>query len=145
MDGSRWRWRHNPILLGLLLGWLIGMLWWAGLVIALEPYVVTHTVFSLLAGAPLVAIPWAVVGMVAGAVTWAVRGLWVPVASGLGVLGGGVYSLASPPYDGWLALTMPVCCLGGVLLGVAVGATAGIAWRQFVGKGWGGRQRPFTP
>jgi hypothetical protein len=134
MDESRSHWRRNPIFLGTFLGWLIGMLWWAGLIV-----VGTHEgewlskVVSLLVYAPLVAIPWAVIGLVAGVVAWAVRGPWVVVASGLGLFGGGVYSLTSSPFDGWLALTMPVYCLGGALAGVAVGAAAGVAWRLLAG------------
>jgi len=140
MGDSRSSWRRNPFVLGALAGWATGMLWWAGLMVAFGPSTVVTTgsggleereitVLSRLRYAPLVAIPWAVVGLVAGAVWSAVRGPWVPAGAGLGVVAGGGYSLATSPLDGWLAMTMPVCCLGEALTGIAVGALVGVVWR----------------
>lgn len=117
-------WRH-PILLGLIAGWLVGMLWWAGLMIAFFGPSIATT-FELVK-APLVAAPWGVVGLMVGAVNWLVRGFWVPAAAALGTVGGGVYSLATSPFDGWLALTMPVSCFAGTIVGLVVGCVCGVA------------------
>ena len=102
--------------------WAAGMLWWAGLMVAFGPSAVITTgdsgleerritVLSRLRYAPLVAIPWAAVGLFAGAVVSAVPGPWVPAAAGLGAITGGAYSAATSPFDGWLTITMPLCCL----------------------------------
>ena len=134
------RWPLHLLLLGALVGCVAGMLWWAGLVVAFGPSTEVTigsrgfeqrkiTVLSRLVYAPLVALPWAVVGVVAGGATAGVRGPWVPVATALGLFAGGVYSLANSPFDGWLAITMPIWCLGGALGGIAVGALAGSIWR----------------
>ncbi|MCE9567741.1 MAG: hypothetical protein K8U57_37555 [Planctomycetes bacterium] len=125
-------WKRNPFVLGPLIGLLTGMLWWAGLMIASGPSVAVTieggsvvereiTVASRLLYAPIAAIPWAAVGLLVGAIAAAVRGPWVPVAAAFGTVGGGVYSLATSPFDGWLAITMPICCLVGGLAGTAVG------------------------
>ena len=116
--------------LAMLAGWLVGKLWWVGLVIVLEcENGIGSRVASLVAHAPLMAIPWAVVGLVIGAVTLAVRSPWVPVAAALGATGGGVYILATSPLDTWLAMTMPMFCLGGALAGTVAGAVGTLAWR----------------
>ena len=141
MNKSRAGWRRNPFLLGALAGWVVGMLWWAGLIVAFGPStVVTNgvggiekrpvTVLSQMRYAPLVAVPWSVVGLIAGAITSAVRGPWVPAATGLGLVAGGVYSLVTSQFDGWLALTMPIACLGGALVGSLIGAGVGSAWQS---------------
>jgi hypothetical protein len=152
MGESRSGWRRNPLLLGPLTGWLAGMAWWAGLMVAFGPSVrVTHegerpiTVASRLVYAPLVAVPWAGVGLVAGAVASAVRGPWVPTAAGLGTAAGGAYSLATSPFDGWLALTMPVDCLAGALAGSVVGAGLGVAWRSLAAGNAPDAEPPLHP
>jgi hypothetical protein len=133
---SRSKWWRNSLVLGPLAGWVVGMLWWAGLMVAFGPSVVVTndgerpiTVASRLVYAPVVAVPWAVVGLLVGAVALAVRGPWVPASAGLGTISGGGYSLATSSFDGWLALTMPVCCLAGALVGGIAGAGLGAAWR----------------
>ncbi len=61
-------WHTSPLVLGPLLGWLSGMLWWTGLMIAFGPATVVTsegerpiTVASRVVYAPLVAVPWAIV------------------------------------------------------------------------------------
>ena len=71
--------------------------------------------------APVVAVPWAVVGMVVGTVSNFARGYWVPALAALGTVAGGVYSLQTSLFDGWLALTMPIDCLLGTFLGMGIG------------------------
>jgi hypothetical protein len=141
MGESRSNWLRNLLVLGPLAGWFTGVACWAGLMVAFGPSVaVTHegerpiSVASRLVYAPLAAVPWAVVGLVAGAVASAVRAPWVPLAAGLGAVAGGAFSLATSPFDGWLALTMPVCCLAGALAGCVVGAVAGIVSRSLAGS-----------
>jgi hypothetical protein len=132
MGEARWNWRRHPLVLGPLAGWLAGMAWWAALVVAFG----THdgegsiTIASRLVYAPLVAIPWAVVGLVVGALTWAIGGPWVPVPAGLGAVTVGALTLATGPLDGWLVVTMPVGCLGAALAGCVVGAVAYALWRS---------------
>src|SRR5438270_5098999 len=115
------------ILVGVGTGWLVGMLWWSGLMVTFGPSVaVTHdstgwherqiTVWDRLRYAPLTAVPWAVVGGIVGAAAGRLGGYAVPLASLAGTVAGGVYVLATTPVDGWLALTMPGYCLAGTLI-----------------------------
>jgi hypothetical protein len=101
------RWCRNPLLVCPLVGWLIGMAWWAGLMVAFGPAtVVTHsgerpiTVASRVAYAPLVALPWAAVWVLVGIANAQFRGVWVPAAAALGTVGGGAYAVATNPFDG---------------------------------------------
>ena len=121
-------WR-SPYLLGAAAGWLAGMLWWSGLMVAFGPTVIVSqdgereiSVASHLAYAPVVATPWAAVGMVIGAIAAAARGPWVSVSAAVGTVAGGAYSLAASPFDGWLVFTMPIYCFCGSLGGAVVGA-----------------------
>jgi hypothetical protein len=139
MAESPSRWCSNPLILGPLIGWLVGVLWWAGLMIAFGPTVIvtrdsqwTIPVALRLLNAPLVAIPWAVVGFVAGVIASIVRGPWVPTGTALGAIVGGSYSLTVRRFDGWLALTMQIDCLGAALAGVIAGAMLGVIWRGLV-------------
>jgi hypothetical protein len=117
---------------GLVVGWMVGMLWWASLMIAFGPSVaVTHdsegwherqiTVWSRLVNAPLVAIPWAIVGGIVGAVIgW--RGGWLEIVTVFGGMIGGIcHSLLLNVFDGWLALTMPINAFVGTFIGLAGG------------------------
>ncbi len=130
-DWLRWR---NPIVLGPLVGWGVGIVWWITLMIAFGPtHVVTErpeetiTVCDRVLYAPIVAIPWAVVGFIVGGLTALVKSWAVPLCAALGTMAGSVYVLATEPFDGWLAMTMPVACLGGTLLGMLIGG----AWGAF--------------
>ncbi len=124
------RWTRNPMVLGLVLSWLVGIVWWTGLLIA----GVIHDGMNglehlrLLIYAPLVAVPWAVVGLVSGGFTLVVPGWWVPFATVVGGLAGGTYCVMGSPFDGWLALTMPVYCLGWALAGAPIGVLIGAFW-----------------
>jgi hypothetical protein len=144
MDVPRKGWRH-PALLGLLAAWLVGMLWWAGLMIAFAltdgPYAERPMrVASLLAVAPLVALPWAVVGLIVGAMTLLVQGKWIPAGAAVGAVGGAVFSLVTSYFDGWLALTMPANCFVGAFLGLVVGGVCGV-----ISKSWAGHRRRLAP
>ncbi len=131
MTAEQCSWRQSPLVLGPLFGWLVGMLWWTGLMVAAAihdgPHGFRH--LGLIVYAPLVAIPWAVVGLVSGGVTAWVPGPWVLVATGAGIIVGGASTVLTSPFDGWLALTMPFYCLAWALAGVPVGAVVGIGWQ----------------
>jgi hypothetical protein len=131
MTAEQSSWRRNPLVLGPLLGWLVGMFWWIGLTVAFAIYDGPNGFrhLGMIVYAPLVAIPWAVVGLVSGGIAVWIPGLWVPVATGVGVIAGGAYTVLTSPFDGWLAMTMPVDCLGWALAGVPIGALAGVGWQ----------------
>lgn len=136
MSESRVGWRRNPFILGPLVGWLIGIFWCVGLMIAFGPSTVvtsdgehTITVLSRLRYAPVAAIPWAVTGLIIGCFTAATRSRWVAASACVGLVAGGIGAIAGNPLDGWLAIMMPLCCLGGAF-GGALAAVAVIAvWR----------------
>jgi|GEM_PF-6249318 len=138
MSASRlglWR----PILLGLVYGWIIGMVWWAALVLAFgSSTVVTsaggvlveerRSVFARLTYAPLAALPWAAVGVVVGALVL-FSGRFVAIAACAGVLVGGAVPLLTDPFDGWLSITMPVWCLGSALASALAACVIAVCWR----------------
>jgi hypothetical protein len=118
------------------------MVWWAALVLAFGAKTVVtsadgvlvevrRSVFALLLYAPLVALPWAIVGVVVGALVL-LGGRLVAVAACVGVLVGGAVPLLTGPFDGWLSITMPVWCLGSALacaLAACVMACVAAIWR----------------
>lgn len=130
-------WIRNPCLFGLVCGWLIGMLWWSGFILAAGPSArVTYAerirveepipVSSRLLYAPLVAIPWAVIGLIVGAVNLLFPGEHVLWMSFSGTVFGGAFCLLQKPFDGWLALSMPVYCF----IGTAIGLVSSITRRK---------------
>jgi hypothetical protein len=132
IDGRWWR---QPAWQGLISGWLVGMLWWAGLMVAFGPSTIVEgargvvverpiTVASRLIYAPLMAIPWAFVGLLVGVAKSHFRGQWVTSAAAVGTVAGGVCALATHLFDGWLTWIMPACCLGGALIGLVLGVVA---------------------
>jgi len=123
---------ERPVLRGFLFGWLIGMLWWIGLVIALDKS--WDSKLKAWLYAPLYTVPWAVVGFIVGGFNAHYRGYWIPVTAITGLLIGFVYSLAMNPFDGWLAIIMPVASLGGALGGLVVGVPTRAVWGYF--QGW---------
>jgi hypothetical protein len=119
-------------LVGLVGGWLIGALWWIVLAISLGPstsiwsdstgwHEETITVFQRAASAPLVAIPWAVVGAIVGLAGGLLGDRWTPLLAFLGMMVGGGFVVLTAPLDGWLTLTMPVFSLGGTFIGLVLG------------------------
>jgi hypothetical protein len=116
---------------GLVVGWMVGMLWHVSMVVAFaamsygtrnSEVAVWHqgepTVWSTLAIGPLVAIPWAIVGGMVGAVI----GSKVELLSVLlGLLGGICLSLLGNPFDGWLTVTVPIGAFVGTFIGLAGG------------------------
>lgn len=141
--GKLWLWlQRNPPVLGLLVGWLVGMLWWTVLMFAFGPSVVVEnagdgrgiverpvTVLSRLRWAPVVAVPWATVGLIVGWFTAMARSRWVAVTACGGLIIGGIGAIAGNPFDGWLAIMMPLCCLGGAFGGALVAEAAIALWR----------------
>jgi hypothetical protein len=77
------------------------------------------------------AIPWAVVGLIVAVANSHYRGNWIAAVSALCTVAGGVYSLVTHPFDGWLVWMMLGCCLGGAIaglvLGVVVSEVAGLS------------------
>jgi len=108
-------WGRYCVVLCLSSGFLAGMFWWISLMMAFG-----HT--DMVVYAPLAALPWTIAGTIVGGVSTLVRGYWVPVMAALGTIAGGVYSLWANPFDGWLAITMPVDCFLGTFVGVLIGA-----------------------
>ena len=140
MSESRAGWRRNPFILGPLVGLLIGMLWWAGLMIAFGPSTVVTleggqtverliTVLSRLRYAPVVALPWAFVGLIVGCCTAAAQNRLVAVVACVGLMAGGIGVIATNPFDGWLTIMMPLCCLGSALAGSFIAAAVLVLWR----------------
>jgi hypothetical protein len=132
MTGVEQPWWRRPTWQGLLGGWLVGMVWWAGLMVAFGPGTVVEnpggvmverqiTVASRLVYAPLVAIPWAFVGLLVGVSNAHYHGYWVTVGAVAGAVVGGVYILETHPFDGWLAWMMPAGCLSGAFAGMCLG------------------------
>jgi len=136
MSESQSIWRRNPLILGPLVGWLVGMVWWTGLLVAftVKDGIEHSSKASLLVYPPLVAIPWAAIGLLVGATNAMLRGYWVPTVASLGTLGGGVYSIATSPFDGWLSITMPIACISGTFIGLVVGVPPRILLGWL--KGW---------
>jgi hypothetical protein len=129
MDEPRSGWGH-PATLGLLGGWLTGMLWWIGLITAffLKNGHVDGIVTKLIA-APLAGLPWAMAGLVVGAVYCPLPGYLIPAAVIVGTIGGGIHCSMTRLFDGWLALTMPVYCIAGAFVGLIVGIICELVWR----------------
>lgn len=141
-------WIRSPFFVGTAVGWLIGMLWWAGLAIAFALNDGrSDAVTDRLLAAPLAALPWAVAGFVVGAVYRLFRGYWVPSLAILGTVAGGVCALATNPFDGWLALTMPISCFAGTFAGLMAGGATQTVWDilRRKGRGWKRGQRTLTP
>jgi hypothetical protein len=123
---------RNPLVLGLIVGWLGGVLWWSGLMIAFGPSTRVTVkggewheerigITSRLSYGPLVAIPWAVIGLIVGALNLPFRSYTIPITAILGVLAAGALSLATRRFDGWLAMMMQVDCFVGIVIGTIVG------------------------
>jgi hypothetical protein len=132
---SQSNWRQNPLIINPLLGWLVGMLWWVGLLLS---FAVANRSDRELAAplirAPLVALPWAFVWVAVGVANAQFRGFWVPIAATVGTVIGGIYVVATHPFDGWLCVFMMIGCLGGTLAGLVVGVLTRATWGWF--QGW---------
>src|SRR6476661_10123844 len=84
---------ERPLLRSILFGWLLGVLWWTGILIAQGPTVVAKTNASgelverrepfvrTLGIAAILALPWALVGVFVGALNSQLRGFWIPAAT----------------------------------------------------------------
>lgn len=138
---SLWR---KPLLYCPLAGWLAGMLWWTGLMIAFGPSTVVtleqgvvqerrQSVASRVAFAPVIAVPWVAVWSLVGVANAQFRGWWVPVVAAVGMIAGGAYTAAVNYFDGWLAVLMPLGCLGGTIAGTVVGSVTRACWGWLYG------------
>jgi hypothetical protein len=135
-------------LFGLVVGWLVGMLWWTWLMysfgtsVAVESSGGRHqerliTPLDRLPAAPYVAIPWGVVGAIVGGVSGLMASRLALIAACCGTAAGVLFTMATNPFDGWLVLTMPVNCLGGTLTGLLIGGTMKFFFSAY--RGWIGR------
>jgi hypothetical protein len=120
---------------GLVIGWVVGIVWWVSLAIYFGPSGQTFihdgiaeethiSVLSRCLQAPMIAAPWALVGSVVGAgIGWA--GGWLEIVAcfvGMsGAIGLQLSQLSHNLIDGWLAFTMPVHAFVGTIIGLAVG------------------------
>jgi hypothetical protein len=124
-------WVRSPFVLGAIIGWLVGMLWWTGLMVTFA--IKDGVLPKLVIYAPLVAIPWAAMGLLVGTANAMLRGNWVPTLAALGTLGGGVYSAMTDMFDGWLVITMPIACLSGTFIALVVSLPTRIFWGLLMG------------
>src|SRR5438067_513899 len=122
MKSLRLQWDLNYPITGLILGWLIGMLCWTGIVLSFGPSVVVtdkngqvvstpDSTASRITYAPIGAIPWAVTCLVIGLITPHPRNLFVPLCGMIGMICGGFFVAITEPHDGWLFVSIPVFCL----------------------------------
>jgi len=126
---------------GLLAGWIVGVLSWTSLAIAFGPTGDTYIhggvkevynfrpVLETLADIRWTVAPWAVVGAVAGAIIGRLGGWLEAATSFLGMLGGICFALSNSPFDGWLALAMPICAFTGTGIGLAGGLLVTLVMR----------------
>jgi hypothetical protein len=129
MGKMLWNWLLSHYGMGLFIGWIVGVVWWIGLMAAFNDSHEPLSGYGFLAG-----IPWAVFGLLVGAANAQFRGYWVPATAALGTVGGGIYSIETELFDGWLSIIMPIECLSGTLMGLIVGLFTRGTWGWF--KGW---------
>jgi hypothetical protein len=140
-QGSWWR----IAFIGLVVGWVVGMVWWVGFVIACGPSVVTEwdggqfverrrSVAEEAIWAPVWALPWAAVGFLVGGFTAQFRGYWIPATAVIGTIVGFVWCVATSPFDGWLAIMVPLSSLGGSFAGLIIGVPTRAIWGEI--RGW---------
>ena len=115
MNKPKTVWERYCVALCLISGFLVGMLWWVSLMIAFGR-------LDMVVYAPLSALPWVIVGTIVGGVSKLIGGYCVSLMATVGTIVGGIWSLWTNPFDGWLAITMPIQCLLGTLAGMLTGA-----------------------
>ena len=119
------------MLLGSILGWLIGILRWAGLVLFVygptlrvadnasgwqEKEIARQLSYALACG-----IPWGMAGAIAGAVGCVLRGYGPPVGAMIGLGLGGGLALIIHGWDGWLAYRVWFHSITCTIIGLACG------------------------
>ena len=141
-EGSWWR----IAFIGLVTGWVVGMVWWVGFVIACGPGFERDagsgqlvekssiSVASRMCGHPSLALPWAAMGFLVGGCTAQFRGYWIPATAVIGTIVGFVWCVATSPFDGWLAIMVPLSSLGGTFAGLIVGVPTRAVWGEI--RGW---------
>ena len=126
---------------GLVVGWAVGMLSWALMISFVPPEDVKLserweqgqvTVWERLAYAPLVAIPWAIAGGMAGGVIGLMGGWLEVVTVFVGMIGGIWGSLLLNLSDGWIVLVMPSYAFIGTFMGLAVGCLVRLVSMLFI-------------
>jgi hypothetical protein len=115
---------------GLVAGWVVGMLWWAALAISFAWHDEDVSHFRMVVYAPLMAIPWGVVGGVVGAVIGWKGGRLEVLTSFLGMVCGLGLLLALEYFDGWLTITMPLAAFLGTFAGLAAGGIGRVVSRS---------------
>ena len=125
---------------GLLVGWIVGILSWTSLAIALGPsgdsydhVGVKHVehfypVLEMLANIRWTVVPWAVVGALAGAIIGRIGGWIEAITSLLGMIGGIGLVLSTSRFDGWLAITVPIYAF----IGAGAGLVGGLLVRHVI-------------
>ncbi len=122
----------------------MGILLWTSLAIAFGPSGSTYEhggvirvehyypVLERLAQIGWVA-PWAVVGAVVGSLIGWIGGWLEIITCFAGMMGGIIITISGAPFDGWLALTIPVYAFMGIGIGVVIGAVVRAMIKMFVG------------
>src|SRR5258708_1127446 len=105
MSESQSLWQRSPVLRHAVRWWLFGAIWWVLLAISFGisdiPVARLHgwgahviRYVSLAIWAPVVALPWTLVGVLVGlAIMWSksrTHPLWIPIAAFLGAAGAGI-------------------------------------------------------
>jgi len=147
VTGKRSRPRRSAtgLAYGLLIGWVVGILCWTSLAIAFGPTGSTYEhggvirvehyypVLERLAQIRWTVVPWAVVGAIVGAIVGWIGG-WLEIITCLvGMVSGIFVAISGAPFDGWLALTIPIYAFAGIGIGVVVGAVIRAVIKVFVG------------
>lgn len=122
------------------------MMFWIALVLLVEFHngmalVKLSRLIDLLAMAPVVAFPGALIGFLVGTITSVLRGLCIPVGALLGALVGAAYAVATNPLDGWLSLSLPVSSMIGTFFGVLWGASCWVVILSIRAFAWDVKQR----
>jgi len=128
---------------GLMAGWIVGVLCWTSLAIAFGPTGDTYEhggvkhvehfypVLEMLAQVRWTVIPWAVVGAAVGAIIGWLGGWLEVITCSVGTASGICIAISTAPFDGWLALTMPISAFIGTGIGLVVGLVLRLANKMF--------------
>jgi hypothetical protein len=87
-----------------------------------------NPVLETLANVRWTVVPWAVVGASTGAIIGGIGGWLEVMTCSVGMVSDVFVVLSNAPFDGWLALTMPV----GAFIGTGLGLAAGMAVRLVI-------------
>ena len=122
------------MVLGSIVGWIVGVLWFMGLVLFVFGPTIRVTrdadgwreeeipTSRRLGYAFIIGIPWAIPGAIAGLVGGVQRGYGAPIGALIGSGVAGILTLIGHRMDGWLVLTIPLYCIIGAIIGLIIGA-----------------------